>query len=126
MKKLVWNVIVEDSNSREITIYNVFDHGGFITDIQHHFRKCKTKAEFAEKLRRSVKYYFRSKSQWEVIIRPLFEGQKPFEKKIDVSWQILNNWDVFLDYVWNAGLKRNTNSGTQIAGGINARMQNGI
>ena len=126
MKKLVWNVIVEDSNCREITIYNVFDHSGFITDLQHLFQDCKTKAEFAEKLRRSVKYYFWSKSQWEVIIRPLCEGRNPFEKKIDVAWQMLNNWEVFLDYVWNARLNRNTNSETQITGGINARMQNGI
>ena len=22
--------------------------------------------------------------------------------KIDVYWQIMNNWDIFLDYVWSA------------------------
>lgn len=106
MNQLVWNVIREDINSGQIDIFNIFEHNGFMSDVQNHFRNCQTKAELAEKLRHSLKYYFWGKSQWEVIIRPLCEGQAPYEKKIDVYWQILNNWEIFLDYVWKVMPKR--------------------
>ena len=48
VKQLVWNVIVEDINRRQIGSYNVFEHNGFIIDVQSHFRNCQTKKELAE------------------------------------------------------------------------------
>ena len=51
-------------------------------------------------------YYFWSKYEWEIIIQPW--GSKPelAEKKVDVAWQVLNNWERFEDYVWSLKQKR--------------------
>ena len=32
-KKLVWNVMCEDWNSRNIVVFNIFEHGGFFNDL---------------------------------------------------------------------------------------------
>ncbi len=102
LKKLVWNVICENINAQKMEIYNVFEHGGFMRDVQRLLAECETRAEFSERLLRSVKYYFWAKSQFEVLIRPLIEGRTDIEKKIDPAWQLMNNWDIFVDYVWSA------------------------
>ena len=52
-------------------------------------------------LRREVMYYFWSKYEWEVLISPWVGGNDDEERKVDVAWQIMNNWDVFVDYTWN-------------------------
>ena len=46
-------------------------------------------------------YCFWSKCEWEVQISPWISSRENEETKIDVCWQVMNNWDVFLDYVWN-------------------------
>lgn len=46
-------------------------------------------------------YYFWSKCEWEVLISPWVGGNDDEEIKVDVAWQIMNNWDVFVDYTWN-------------------------
>ena len=48
-----------------------------------------------------VMYYFWAKCEWEVLITPWVGGKGVEDKKVDVCWQIMNNWDVFVDYVWN-------------------------
>lgn len=128
-KKLVWNVIVEDVNAREIIPYNIFDHGSFLNDLI----KIKKEVgdnydEFVEKVRRSLSYYYRSKSEWEIIATswpPYIEAEEldrvnqekaerlekgyPFYResvnlsvgeKLDVYTQIRINWDIFIKYLW--------------------------
>ena len=47
-------------------------------------------------------YYFWSKYEWEITIGPWPSSNSSTKAiKEDVYWQITNNWDVFLDYVWN-------------------------
>ena len=57
--------------------------------------------DFAMQLRREVMYYFWSKCEWEVLISPWVGGNDVEERKVDVAWQIMNHWDVFVDYTWN-------------------------
>jgi hypothetical protein len=45
-------------------------------------------------------YYFWSKCEWEVLVTPWISPRESEKKKIDVCWQIMNNWDVFVDYTW--------------------------
>ena len=118
---LVWNVIYENTTGRRIETFNVFDHGRFVDDIMKHFKTCETKEEFADRLRRSVMYYFWCKCEWEVLVLPLCEGRNPIERKIDAAWQILNNWDVFLDYVWNAKPQESRSSKSKNIGDSNER-----
>ena len=95
-----WFVIRDNINTRRIETFNVFDHGGFRDDVISYLKKCETREEFAENLRRSLFYYFWCKSEWEVVVSPLIGGRDAKDLKIDVYWQVMNNWDIFVDYVW--------------------------
>ena len=106
MTDLVWNVVYHDINADRIKVYNIFKHGGFMEDLQKHYKKHKTKEAFAEALRRSLMYYFWSKCEWEILISPWCGSKKNEAIKVDVYWQVMNNWDHFLDYVWNAKRRR--------------------
>jgi len=101
MEKFVWNVIYHDSNAQIITTFNVFDHCGFYEEVKKFLRQCKDRASFAEEVKRSLKYYFWSKCEWEIIIGPWSGGRNTEKIKVDVCWQVLNNWDHFVDYLWS-------------------------
>lgn len=45
-------------------------------------------------------YYFWAKCEWEVLVAPWISPLESEKKKVDVCWQIMNNWDVFVDYTW--------------------------
>lgn len=96
-----WMVFYHNSNASEIQAYNVLKHSGVRKDIVKATKECKTKEEFSEKLRRTMMYYYWSKSEWEIIIGPWCGGNNTKEIKVDVYEQVLNNWDIFLEYVWN-------------------------
>ncbi len=98
---LEWNVIVYDVNQCKMKVFNVFHHGGFRDDVAKHIKKCKTKEEFAEAVRKSLFYYYGSKCEWEIIISPLFDRKDTAAEKVDVYWQVRNNWERFVDYIWN-------------------------
>lgn len=44
--------------------------------------------------------------QWEVVIGPWCGDRGTKEIKVDVYMQVMNNWDIFVDYVWNEGKKQ--------------------
>ena len=102
MEKLTWNVIYHSVNEDRIKTFNIFDHGGFHEELKKLYRKYPAKEEFAEELRKSLGYYFRSKCEWEIIIGPWCGGRNTEEIKVDVYWQVMNNWEIFVDYIWNA------------------------
>lgn len=96
-----WNVYYYDINKRKIEIWNVFEHGSFVKYIKEHLKKYKTKEEFADKLKSELMYYYWSKSEWEIIISPWVGGDREKDSvKIDVYDQIMLNWELFVDYVW--------------------------
>ena len=124
-----WNVYRHNINSRKIEAYNIFDHYSFCEEVQKHLSECTNKEEFSEKLRRSLGYYFGYKAEWEIVLtswtphikmeeldRLNTEREKhikdwnkePYSlyvepdvwKKIDIYEQVMNNWEIFLDYVW--------------------------
>lgn len=133
--KLVWNVYYHNFNKKKIEIYNIFDHYSFAKEVEKSLKKIKNKDEFAEDLRKNLFYYFWAKSEWEVVItswaphikmseldRLNTERKKHIKEwdrepyslyvnpdvneKIDVYQQVMNNFDVFLDYVWNSKIHR--------------------
>ena len=99
---LVWNVICQDDNRKRIDVFNVFDHVSFKAEVKKHLKRCETKEKFAVHLRSLLLFFFRAKSEWEIVIQPLLGGGDIPEKKVDVYWQVMNNWDIFLEYVWNS------------------------
>ena len=101
-KRLAWYVIYYDRHLDMIGIFNVFDHREFFDDVQKSLKNCDVIDSFADKLRHSLLYYFGYKYEWEIVIRPWSGGRDTQERKVDVYWQVMNNWDRFLEYVWSA------------------------
>ena len=100
-----WNVFYHDINKREITTLNIFDHYNFNKDVIRDLKQIKDKDEFAKKLKSNLMYYFWCKSEYEVVISPWGGGMGTRAIKIDIYTQVMNNWDVFLDYVWNSKMR---------------------
>ena len=92
---LEWNVYNEDINNREIEIYNIFNHGGFLKGLNQMFKNIKKESDKYlkennldadlstkelnkynkymeafedEALRRECSYYFWSKSEYEIVL----------------------------------------------------------
>ena len=128
--KMQWNVYVEDINSKKIKEFNIFKHNKFYEGVKNILRICKTKEEFSKSLKKEIMYYYWAKAEWEVIItswpphlsvnafNEMQEDVKNYEEqyghapytiplklnigvKVDVYDQIMLNYDVFVDYIWN-------------------------
>lgn len=125
-----WNVFRYNINKRNIERFNIFDHGGFRRDVEEDLKNTKYKDDFAGILRGHLFYYFGSKCEYEVIISsfPNFitteeldrlnkerdsykkrygrdigclNVDTEIEAKIDIRDQVMNNFNIFLDYVWS-------------------------
>ena len=134
-KKLVWNVYRHDVNKNKIEVFNIFQHGRFMEDVNKNFKKNKNKEDFIEQLRRDLMYYYWSKCEHEVIItsfptyvttgeidrlnterdtcrnkynrEPVKIGvELDTEIKIDIYNQVMNNFEIFAEYVWNSRIHR--------------------
>lgn len=125
-----WNVFYRNINTRKIERFNVFDHGGFRRYVEEDLKRIKDKDEFAGLLRGHLFYYFGSKCEYEVIVSsfPNFITTEELDRlnkernsykekygrdirclnvdtetevKIDIRDQVMNNFNIFLDYVWS-------------------------
>ena len=102
---LEWNVFVENFNAQRIETYNIFDHGGFFKECQQYLREAVVvkkqydRNELAEKIRRSLQYYFWSKCEWEIILSAWPPTDRVQPRKIDVYTQVMMNWDAFFTYI---------------------------
>ena len=97
-----WNVYIEDFNNKRIEIYNVLNHGGFLKDVQKAIKKFKNDKEaFEKEVKSSLMYYYWSKCEWEIILSSWPERKDFKEEKIDVYDQVMLNWDVFINYLWD-------------------------
>ena len=96
-----WNVYYENFNARKIEKYNIFRHYAFLENCIKFARKYKDdKEKFLEEVRRSLMYFFWAKCEWEIIMSSWPERDDFQEKKIDVYDQVMNNWHVFSEYIW--------------------------
>lgn len=96
-----WNVYIYDINQQKMADFNIFDHGNFVEYVKKAIMKFKNKEVFANQLKSELMYYFWSKSQYEIIISPWCGNKKPCDVKIDVFDQVMMNFDIFVDYVWD-------------------------
>lgn len=128
--KLEWNVYIEDWNAKKIKTFNIFNHSSFYEDVKKYLKKCESKEEFAEELRKSLACYYWSKCEWETVITSFptritkeeldglnkeFKrdtekyGHEPYSmwmspavsKKIDVYDQVMLNFSHVVDYIWS-------------------------
>ena len=127
---MVWNVYREDFNHGTIVKYNIFDHSGFAQDVKNMLESDVPKNEFTEQLNRSLRYWFRGKSEHEIVITswPTYIdkvelnrlnaeykeynnkwGRYPYKinvasdvsEKVSVYDQVMMNWEQFVEYVWS-------------------------
>ena len=98
MRKLEWQVYYYNINQKRIETFNVFQDGGFKTDLDGILKRNKTRTKLAEEeIKRSVMYYFRSKSD----LCPWIDKNNN-EMKISVYDQLMLNWNQFLDYIFES------------------------
>ena len=97
---LEWNVFYYDFNAKEIKVSNIFNHGRYRSDVEKLLRECTNINDFSDKLKSTTMYYFWSKCEWETEIYP-WVGDEDASIKVDVFWQLKNNWDRFVEYVWS-------------------------
>lgn len=99
IRKLHWNVMAEDYNSRKIVSYDIFSHISFVSDLKKAFKKAKDEKEFLEMVHSDLRYYFWAKCEHEVYVDGLFDKDGSEKRKIDVYEQVMLNWDQFARYV---------------------------
>ena len=75
---LTWNVYEFNCSTRELKVFNVFEHNSFYCNIRKLLKKDITKDAFAEQLRREAQYYYWSKTEWESVIT---DSQPCMDKK---------------------------------------------
>lgn len=97
-----WKVYYSNFSDDKICEFNIFDHTSFYNAVKMHAKKCKSYEEFSKELKSSLMYYFWCKSEYEIILKPwIVRDADKKEVKIDMYDQVMLNWPVFLDYVWN-------------------------
>lgn len=130
MQELCYNVYFDNFNSKEIEVFNIFDHGLFYERAYKAKLKYKDDfKKFAEEIKSWLMYCFWSKSEYEVVItswppyvsgeeidrlaetkkKQLEEYQRFYREsarlecgsKIDIYDQVMLNWDIFIKYVWD-------------------------
>lgn len=105
-KPLSWKVKNFDINKQAIVDYNVLKYReNFIKKLK---KKCATKEEFAEKLRREFQWMYWSRSEHELIIKIDDDGRvwlepwcgckNPEDVKIDVTDDNSFDWKGFATY----------------------------
>lgn len=97
-KDLVWNVFYHNSNTKKIEFFNIFDHWKFREDVEKALKKSRTREALEKEVRSLLFYYFGSKYEWEVLITT-FPANDDKTIKVDVYWQVINNFDRFVDYI---------------------------
>lgn len=129
MKKynLAYYVYTENINKHKIEKYNVLNDG-IIEEILKRTEGFDKKA-FAEEVEHIIMYHYWSRAEWEVILtdwpthiapdelvrlnneadkHEKEYGHEPYsmcvnlktEEKIDVYDQVMMNWNIFIDYIW--------------------------
>lgn len=96
-----WTVFYYGYGDKELKTFNVFEHGGFREKFRKAVKKYKKREDFESEIEGWLMYYFWSKCEWEVLICPWpYHPDRDKPAKVDIYWQIKNNWDAFAEYAW--------------------------
>ena len=108
---LKWLVYMSGFNQNSFEAHNIFDHSRFFESMMKHLKKCKTKEEFADKIRSELMYNFWSKCEYEVLLEDR-DGRiimKPWIGCKDYELDVTDNQD--FDWQGFYKEKRNERSG---------------
>ena len=96
-----WNVYIDNVNSKQIQIFNVFHSMNFLKGCKNEFKRYQ-KHKDIELLEKEIKswamYAFWSKCEYEIVLSPWVSKSAP--RKIDVYDQLMLNWDSFFKYTF--------------------------
>ena len=106
MKNLKWNIYKTNIGTNKIKIFNIFDHYKFSESVEKLLKNCKDKNEFKGLLEKELIYYFWCKFEYEITISSS-PYNKENEEKIDIYSQIMNNYEIFVDYIWRNTHEKN-------------------
>lgn len=106
MKNLKWNIYKTNIGTNKIEIFNIFDHYKFSKSVEKLLKNCKDKNEFKGLLEKELIYYFWCKFEYEITISS-FPYKKENEERIDIYSQIMNNYEIFVDYIWRNTHEKN-------------------
>lgn len=97
-----WYVFINDDfNGKGIGKFNVFNSVKFrkgLLDIKKKLKKG-VELDIKQEIKNELMYCFWSKSEYEVLIGPLFNRGISEWQKVDVYDQVMLNFDKFADYV---------------------------
>lgn len=80
---------------------NIFEHSSFLKDVKMALKTINEKQDFADKVKSDLMYYFWCKSEHEIIISALSSSKNYNEEiKVDIYEQVMLNWEIFIDYLW--------------------------
>lgn len=98
---LEWNVYLEDFNNKKIRVYNIFNHYTFYEYCLKAKKKYKDdKDKFLDKIKSSLMYCFWSKCEYEIVLTSWPKRNNFYEERIDVYDQVMLNWSIFSEYIW--------------------------
>lgn len=98
---MIWYVFRYNINSKTIEKYNIFEHGGFKHDCMQLLINITDKEKFIIELKNTLQYYFWCKCEYEIVISAWPPSHNDVQRKVDIFSQVMLNWNVFVDYVWN-------------------------
>lgn len=108
---LNWYVYRENYNTKEIEIFNIFEHTRFKNEVISLINNKLTKEEFKEKIRSLLFYYYAFKCEYEVVLTSfpyhIKDNNLTVGRKIDIYQQVMLNFEQFINYLWSM---RNENS----------------
>lgn len=100
--EMEWNVYCYNINKNQIEKFNIFHHHGFVKYYSEYLKTSPNKETFAEAIRKELSYYFRCKSEYELIIKraennrvflyPWIGGRDPETEKIEVTSDANFDW----------------------------------
>ena len=103
-----WNVYYYNFNAGRIETFNIFKHGAFVKYINEYCKDIKNKSEFANAVKRELRYFFWSKSEWELVIEltddnrvflyPWCGSKDPENEKIEVTYKTNFDWLSFAEH----------------------------
>lgn len=106
-----WKVFTIDFSDDTAKQTDIFQHGRFVDDLgkvakeydknlKGGVSEIEARAKFDEQVRCNLLYFFWAKFEWEILIVPLITRGESIECKVDVYTQVMQNWDVFREYVF--------------------------
>jgi len=99
---LVWNVFLDDFNTHRIRTLNIFQHASFLDGCRKAAKKyADDKQAFAEQIEKILKYYFWSKTEYEIVLDTWPPSPRFHPEKVDVYDQVMLNWSVFIAWLWS-------------------------